>query len=156
MSDTSSSPNLLEKDDEYPSADVDEEDDGDDDPSADVDEEDKSLDEVTIEAIVEKDWYCLIDSLVILHSHVTCAFVANALYAAFIYAYVSLVCLYMVFIYSYVSCMCSCIAHMLCPLSATRSHMRDSSTCNMVCCHNNNPTSAPIGDPSMARLPWGL
>ena len=66
----SSSPNLLDKDnddedpsadvdeeddnDEDPSADVDEEDDDNDDPSADVDEEDESLDEVTIEAIVEK------------------------------------------------------------------------------------------------------
>ena len=67
----SSSPNLLDKDndDEVPSADVDEEDDDNDDPSADVDEEeeeeeddlsanvdeeDESLDEVDIEAIVEK------------------------------------------------------------------------------------------------------
>ena len=52
----SSSPNLLDKDDddEDPSADVDEEDDDDEDPSADVDEEDKSLDEVAVEAIVEK------------------------------------------------------------------------------------------------------
>ena len=66
----SSSPNLLDKDndDEDPSADVDEEEDGDDDPSADVDEEDdndddpsadvdeehESSDEVTVEAIVEK------------------------------------------------------------------------------------------------------
>ena len=52
----SSSPNLLDKDndDEDPSADVNEEDDDDGEPSADVDEEDKSLDEVTVEAIVEK------------------------------------------------------------------------------------------------------
>ena len=67
----SSSPNLLNKDDhdEDPSVDVDEEDDDNDDPSAevdeeeeddddvfsaDVDEEDESLDEVNIEAIVEK------------------------------------------------------------------------------------------------------
>ena len=52
----SSSPNLLDKDDddEDPSADVDEEDDDDYDPSADVDEEDESLDEVTVEAIVKK------------------------------------------------------------------------------------------------------
>ena len=81
MSDTSSSPNLLDKDDydEDPSADVDEEDDDNDDPSAEVDEEeedddvlsadvekylvinvaivdeeDESLDEVNVEAIVEK------------------------------------------------------------------------------------------------------
>ena len=68
MNDMSSSPNLLDKDndDEDPSADVDEEDDDNDDPSADIDEEedddpsadvdegDESLDEVTIEAIVEK------------------------------------------------------------------------------------------------------
>ena len=66
----SSSPNLLDKDDddEDPSADVDEEDDDNDHPSAevdeedddndvlsaDVDEEDESLDEVNVEAIVEK------------------------------------------------------------------------------------------------------
>ena len=52
----SSSPNLLDKDDddEDLSADVDEEDDDNDDHSADIDEENKSLDEVTIEAIVEK------------------------------------------------------------------------------------------------------
>ena len=56
MSDTSFSPNLLDKDDDDkdPSADVDEEDDDNDDPSADVDEEDESSDEVTVEAIVEK------------------------------------------------------------------------------------------------------
>ena len=42
MSDMSSSPNLLDKDDD------------DEDPSADVDEEDESSDEVTVEAIVEK------------------------------------------------------------------------------------------------------
>ena len=39
-------------------------------------------------------------------------------------------------------------------LSITWSHMRHSSMCNMVCCHYENPTSAPIGDPSMVRLPW--
>ena len=64
----SSSPNLLDDDDEDPPADVDEEDDDNDDPSAevdeedddndvlsaDVDEEDESLDEVNVEAIVEK------------------------------------------------------------------------------------------------------
>ena len=52
----SSSPNLLNKDDDDKdlSADVDEEEDDDDDPSADVDEEDESLDEVTVEAIVQK------------------------------------------------------------------------------------------------------
>ena len=84
MSDTSSSPNLLDKDNEYndpsaevdeedddnndpsvevdeeddddndPSAEVDEEEEDDDDPSAEVDEEDKSSDEVNVEAIVEK------------------------------------------------------------------------------------------------------
>ena len=56
MSDMSSSPNLLDKDDddEDPSADVDEEDDDGDDPSADVDEEEKSSDEITVEAIVKK------------------------------------------------------------------------------------------------------
>ena len=75
MSDTSSSPNLLDKDnddedpstdvDEDPSTDVDEEEEDDDDPSADVDEEeeedddlldeeDESSDEVNVEAIIEK------------------------------------------------------------------------------------------------------
>ena len=60
--------------------------------------------------VVVKDWYCLIDSLVIWHSHVACMFGANASYVAFIYTYVSLVCLYMVYIYPYVSHMCSCVA----------------------------------------------
>ena len=66
----SSSPNLLDKDndDDDPSAEVDEEDDDDNDPSgvvdeegddndgpsAEVDEEDESLDEVNVEAIIEK------------------------------------------------------------------------------------------------------
>ena len=70
MNDTSSSPNLLDKDndDDDPSAEVDEDDDDDDplaevdeeeeeeddDPSATVSEEDESSDEVNIEAIVEK------------------------------------------------------------------------------------------------------
>ena len=105
---------------------------------------------------VVQDWYCLIDSLVVLCSHVTCVFVANALYMAFIYTYVSLVCLYVVFIYLYVSHTCSCVACVRHLLHMTWSHMRDSSTCNMVCCHNDNPTSTPIGDPSVAGLPWGL
>ena len=105
---------------------------------------------------VVQDWYCLIGSLVILHSHVTCTFIANTSYVAFIYMYISLVCSYMVFIYSYISHMCSRIVCMLHLLSMTWSHVRNSSMCNMVCCHNDNPTSAPIGDPSMARLPWGL
>ena len=52
----SSSPNLLNKDndDDDPSADIDEEDDDNDDPSADVGEEDDSSDEVTVEAVVKK------------------------------------------------------------------------------------------------------
>ena len=66
----SSSPNLLDKDNDDddpsaeveevnddnndPSAEVDEEDDDDKDPSAMVDEEDELSDEVTVEAIVEK------------------------------------------------------------------------------------------------------
>ena len=72
MSDTSSSPNLLDKDDDDndPSAEVDEEDDDDNDdpsaevdeeeedddndPSTEVDEEDESSDEVNVEAIIEK------------------------------------------------------------------------------------------------------
>ena len=70
MSDTSSSPNLLDKDDDDDdssaevdeedddnddtSAEVDEEDDDNKDPSAMVDEEDESSDEVNVEAIIEK------------------------------------------------------------------------------------------------------
>ena len=105
---------------------------------------------------VVHDWYCLIDSLVILHSRVTRVFIADTSYVAFIYTYISLACSYVVFIYSYISHMCSCIVHVLHPLSMTWSHVRDSSMCHMVCCHNDDPTSAPIGDRSMARLPWGL
>ena len=85
-----------------------------------------------------------------------CTFYANAPYIAFIYMYIRFMSSYVVFIYLYISHLCSCIVHMLCPLSVTWSHVRDSYMCNMVCCHNDNPTSAPIGDPSMARLPWGL
>ena len=40
--------------------------------------------------------------------------------------------------------------HSLC---APSSHMRDSSMCNLVCHRYDNPTNAPIGNPSMARLP---
>ena len=105
---------------------------------------------------VVQDWYCLIGSLVIWRGHVTCVFVANALYVAFIYMYISLACSYMVFIYQYVRHTCLCVMCALCLLSMTRSHMRDSSMCNMVCCRYDNPTSAPIGDPSMVILPWGL
>ena len=70
MSDKSSSPNLLDKDDndndssaefdeeddddKDPSAKVNEEDDDDEDPSARVDEEDESSDEVNIEAVIKK------------------------------------------------------------------------------------------------------
>ena len=52
----SSSPNLLNKDDDDddPSTDVDEEEEEDDDPSADVDKEDESFHEFIIEAIIEK------------------------------------------------------------------------------------------------------
>ena len=56
MVDMSSSPNLLNKDDDDddPSADVDEQEEEDDDPSADVGEEDESSVEVNVEAVVEK------------------------------------------------------------------------------------------------------
>ena len=54
MSDMSSLSNLLDKDDDDPSVDVDEEDDDNHDPSANVGEEDKSSDEVTVEAVVQK------------------------------------------------------------------------------------------------------
>ena len=41
---------------------------------------------------VVQDWYCLKDSLVILHSCVTCVFIANTSYMALIYMYISLAC----------------------------------------------------------------
>ena len=105
---------------------------------------------------VVKVWYCLIGSLVIVCGHVSHVFVANTLYMAFIYMYVSHVCPYVVFISSYISHTCSWIACMLCPSIMSQLLMRDSSTCNMVCCCHDNPTNDPIGDPGMARLPWGL
>ena len=105
---------------------------------------------------VVQDWYCLIDSLVILCSRVTCAFIANTSYMAFIYMYISLACSYVEFIYLYVSHTCSCIVHVLHLLSMAWSHVRDCSMCIMVCCWHDNPTSAAIGYPNMARLPWGL
>ena len=37
----------------------------------------------------------------------------------------------------------------------TRSHVGDRSTCIMVSCRYDNPTSAPIGNPSMVRVRWG-
>ena len=105
---------------------------------------------------VVQDWYCLIGSLVIWRGHDTCVFIVNASYAAFIYTYISLACLSMVFICPYISHMCSRITCAFHLLSTTQSHVGDSSTYSMVCCHYDNPTSAPIGDPSMERLPWGL
>ena len=101
---------------------------------------------------VVHDWNCLIGSLVIQHGHLTCNFVAYTSYVVYIYMYISLACSYVVFIYPYIS-------HVRCAfrlLSATYSHMGDTSTCSMVCCRYNNPTSAPIGDPNMVRLSWGL
>ena len=82
---------------------------------------------------VVRDWNCLIGSLVIQCSHLTCIFAGNTLYMAFIYMYISLACSYVVFIYPYVSHMCSCIRCMFHLLSATQSHMGDSSMCSMVC-----------------------
>ena len=38
-------------------------------------------------------------------------------------------------------------------LHAPWSHMRDSSTCNVVCQCYDDPTNAHKGGPSMARLP---
>ena len=105
---------------------------------------------------VMKDWYHLIDSLDVLCSCVTCEFIASASYMACIYMYVSLACLYMVFIYSYISHKCLYVVHVLHPFSMPQSYVRDTSICNMVCCCNNDPTSAPIGDANVARLPWGL
>ena len=34
--------------------------------------------------------------------------------------------------------------------------IRGSSTCSIICRCYNDPTTTPTGDPSMARLPWGL
>ena len=34
--------------------------------------------------------------------------------------------------------------------------IRGSSMCIIICPHYDDPTTTPIGDPSMARLPWGL
>ena len=101
-------------------------------------------------------WYCLIGSSVIMCGCVTCALVANELFIAFHHLYVSFHHSYVAFIHSYISHVCSYIAHVLHPSSATRSLMKDSSMCNMVCCYYDNPTNAPIGDPGMAGLPWGL
>ena len=103
---------------------------------------------------VVQDWYSLIGSLVIWCGYLTCVFVANSLYVAFIYTYVSLACSYVVFIYLYVSHTCLHIMCVFCLLSATRLHVGDSSRCSMVCCCYYNPTSAPIGNPSMVRLSW--
>ena len=105
---------------------------------------------------VVQDWYCLIGSLVIWRGRLTCVFIANALYMAFIYMYISLACSYMVFIYPYISHMCSCVTCVFHSLSMTWSHMGDRFTCSMVCCLYNNIASAPIGNPIMVRLPWGL
>ena len=44
--------------------------------------------------------------------------------------------------------------HMLHLSSTTWSLMRDSPSCNIVCCYNENPTNDPMGNPSMVRLPW--
>ena len=68
---------------------------------------------------VVQDLYCLIDNLVVWRSHVTCVFIANTSYVAFIYMYISLVCSYVVFNYTYVECTCSCIVCVLHPLSTS-------------------------------------
>ena len=39
---------------------------------------------------------------------------------------------------------------------APQPHIRGSSTSIIICRRYEDPTTAPIGDPSMARLPWGL
>ena len=103
-------------------------------------------------------WYYLIllGSLVIMHGHVTHVLIANESYISFHHLYISFHDSYTAFIHSYISYACSYIAHVLHPSSTTQSLMRASSTCNMVCCHYDNPTNAPIGDPGMAGLPWGL
>ena len=44
-------------------------------------------------------------------------------------------------------------SHVLRPLSATRSLILNVSTCSIVCCRHDVPTSGPTGDPGMVRLP---
>ena len=109
---------------------------------------------------VVQDWYCLIGSLVIWCGHVSCVFIANALYVAFIYMYVSLACLYMVYIYLYISHMCSCIAcvllsveHILCLSRMTWSHVMHSAMCNIVWFHRDNPTRRRDGVPDIIEQP---
>ena len=68
---------------------------------------------------VVQDWYCLLGSLVIWHGCVTYGFIANALYVAFIYMYVSLACSYVVLNYSYIEHTCSHVACTLHPLSTS-------------------------------------
>ena len=41
-------------------------------------------------------------------------------------------------------------------LRASWSRIRGSSMCIIICCHYDDPTTTPTGDPIMARLPWGL
>ena len=52
------------------------------------------------------------------------------------------------------------VAHMfvvhVCSSSASWIHIRGSSICIIICHRYINPTTDPTGDPSMARLPWGL
>ena len=52
------------------------------------------------------------------------------------------------------------VAHMLvvCVHSshAPWSHIRGISKCMIICRRDDDLTTAPTGDPSMARLPWGL
>ena len=55
---------------------------------------------------------------------------------------------------------CDLVTHTLvtqvCPSHAPWSCIRGSSMCIIICRHYDNSTTAPIGDPSMARLLWGL
>ena len=69
--------------------------------------------------VVVHDWNCLISSLVIQRSHLTCIFVADTLYMAFIYIYMSLAWSYVVFNCLYVEHTCLCGACALCPLSTS-------------------------------------
>ena len=50
---------------------------------------------------------------------------------------------------------CTVVTH-VCSSHTPWSSIRDSSMCTIIWHHYDNPTTAPTGDPSMARRPWGL
>ena len=66
-----------------------------------------------------QDWYSLIGSSVVWCDHVTCVFVANASYMAFIYMYIIHSCSYVIYNYLYIEHMCLCVVCVLHPLSTS-------------------------------------